>query len=238
MKKIFTLVAGLFMMSNFSAYAVIVDDEASCELEHYDYDKGDYVSTGKAGVVTATINDERTAITIDNFLNSGNPVSVSFEGGKFGEKIPVTFTSPVYMSSPTSKYIYLTDAEGTRLNGSTYPADAASSVKFYQMRIYNDVDYGTYVYAYPGEDEGWYIIYLYLQGKSTPDATKWDCEDQFVTIQAYFAPSASTGIAVIEANDENAPVEFYNLNGQRVNEPANGVFIRKQGSKVEKVVIR
>ena len=36
----------------------------------------------------------------------------------------------------------------------------------------------------------------------------------------------------------NASVEYYNLNGVKVSEPSNGIFIRKQGTKTEKVVIR
>lgn len=38
--------------------------------------------------------------------------------------------------------------------------------------------------------------------------------------------------------DEDAPVEYYNLQGIRVNNPANGIFIRRQGSKVEKIIMR
>lgn len=37
---------------------------------------------------------------------------------------------------------------------------------------------------------------------------------------------------------DNAPVEYYNLNGQRVADPSNGIFIRKQGSKTSKVAIK
>ncbi len=52
-----------------------------------------------------------------------------------------------------------------------------------------------------------------------------------------------TGIEAIGADnqgmvDENAPVEFYNLQGVRVENPSNGIFIRRQGSKVTKVAIR
>lgn len=36
--------------------------------------------------------------------------------------------------------------------------------------------------------------------------------------------------------DANAPVEFFNLQGVKVANPENGVFIRRQGSKVSKVV--
>lgn len=45
-----------------------------------------------------------------------------------------------------------------------------------------------------------------------------------------------TAIEDINA-DENAPVEYYNLQGMRINEPAAGqVVIRRQGSKVSKIV--
>ncbi|MCM1449752.1 MAG: phosphodiester glycosidase family protein [Clostridiales bacterium] len=48
----------------------------------------------------------------------------------------------------------------------------------------------------------------------------------------------SAGIDEI-VNDENsnAPVEYYNLQGMRVMNPANGIFIKRQGSKATKVMI-
>lgn len=46
-----------------------------------------------------------------------------------------------------------------------------------------------------------------------------------------------TGINGI-SSDVDAPVEYYNLNGVRVYEPADGIFIRRQGSKVSKVVLK
>lgn len=48
----------------------------------------------------------------------------------------------------------------------------------------------------------------------------------------------SSAIATVEVENENAPVEFFNLQGVRVANPENGLYIRRQGSKVEKVVIR
>ncbi len=41
-----------------------------------------------------------------------------------------------------------------------------------------------------------------------------------------------------EAIDENAPVEYYNLQGVRVADPANGLYIVKQGNKISKQIIR
>ncbi len=48
--------------------------------------------------------------------------------------------------------------------------------------------------------------------------------------------AGESGIAGIEA-DENAPVEYFNLQGIRVNNPENGLFIRRQGNKAVKVVL-
>ena len=38
--------------------------------------------------------------------------------------------------------------------------------------------------------------------------------------------------------DENAPAEYYNLQGVRVANPTTGLYIRRQGNSVSKVVIR
>ena len=49
--------------------------------------------------------------------------------------------------------------------------------------------------------------------------------------------SNESGITDIEA-DENAPVEYFNLQGIRVATPENGLYIRRQGSKVTKVLVK
>ncbi len=38
--------------------------------------------------------------------------------------------------------------------------------------------------------------------------------------------------------DENAPVEYFNLQGVRVANPENGIFVRRQGNQVSKVVVK
>lgn len=46
-----------------------------------------------------------------------------------------------------------------------------------------------------------------------------------------------TGIDSIE-NDNLAPVEYYNMQGVKVANPENGIFIKKQGKTTSKVVVR
>ncbi len=56
-----------------------------------------------------------------------------------------------------------------------------------------------------------------------------------VTLYGYdFEGSASLDSIVA---DENAPVEYFNLQGIRVANPENGLYIRRQGNKVAKVVL-
>ncbi|MDE5608026.1 MAG: hypothetical protein K2I64_03730 [Muribaculaceae bacterium] len=49
---------------------------------------------------------------------------------------------------------------------------------------------------------------------------------------------AGSGIDEIASDNADAPVEYYNLQGIRVENPANGLYIRKQGSKATKVLVR
>ena len=46
-----------------------------------------------------------------------------------------------------------------------------------------------------------------------------------------------TATAIEEVATDNAPVEYYNLQGVKVANPENGIFIKKQGSKTTKVVL-
>ena len=52
-----------------------------------------------------------------------------------------------------------------------------------------------------------------------------------------FALKSTSGIADITV-DENAPVEFFNLQGVRVANPENGLYIRRQGNKATKVFVK
>lgn len=52
-----------------------------------------------------------------------------------------------------------------------------------------------------------------------------------------FKEGKSDGIADITV-DENAPVEYFNLQGVRVANPENGLYIRRQGNKATKVLVK
>ena len=47
-----------------------------------------------------------------------------------------------------------------------------------------------------------------------------------------------TGVESVSEDDANAPVEYFNLQGVRVENPQNGLYIVRQGNKVSKQIIR
>ena len=59
---------------------------------------------------------------------------------------------------------------------------------------------------------------------------------QYVQKYTFEVPSVATAIESV-AVDANAPVEYYNLQGVKVANPENGLFIKKQGNKATKVIL-
>lgn len=50
--------------------------------------------------------------------------------------------------------------------------------------------------------------------------------------------SDPSGVETIEAEESNAPVEYYNMQGVKVAHPESGLFIRVQGNKATKVLVK
>jgi hypothetical protein len=50
----------------------------------------------------------------------------------------------------------------------------------------------------------------------------------------------TTGVSSVAVDNSNAPVEYYNLNGVRVNGEnlTSGLYIRRQGAKATKVLVK
>ena len=79
----------------------------------------------------------------------------------------------------------------------------------------------------------------------TFEGETWKGDSQSIT----FTAKATTNINTITVTydtatgiedtmvDENAPVEYYNLQGVKVANPENGIFIKKQGGRTSKVVL-
>ncbi len=94
------------------------------------------------------------------------------------------------------------------------------------------------------EKDGTKALYLAIRPSATltkaAGASEWTLdEDNNITyyVVCNIEGDADAGVAEIEI-DENAPVEYYNLQGIRVENPTAGLYIRRQGKNVQKIVIR
>lgn len=53
-----------------------------------------------------------------------------------------------------------------------------------------------------------------------------------------YTPEDGPSSAIDKINDNNSEVEFYNLQGVKISDPHNGIFIRKQGNETTKVLVK
>lgn len=72
---------------------------------------------------------------------------------------------------------------------------------------------------------------------SLPDDLGYKLEPNADKTGLILKTKVQSGVENVMAEDADAPVEWFNLQGIRVANPENGIYIRRQGSKVEKVVL-
>lgn len=72
---------------------------------------------------------------------------------------------------------------------------------------------------------------------SLPDDLGYKLEPNADKTGLILKTKVQSGVENVMAEDADAPVEWFNLHGIRVANPENGIYIRRQGSKVEKVVL-
>lgn len=231
MKRFFTLLAGLLVAGTFVSQAEEVI--ASFYAESGD----DFVKYAEDETMNVVKNDDGS-YTIENFLNSGEPVSFTLDCPKVDDYGEITITSPLYEYPYNYKgvtyyfYYFLNKDEDDfisiklTLDGEEDPSEIEE--------VEVDLDYN-YVYRYDMSDEDNYYEYevgLNLAGFIGDDPTGYF----YVIFYLGAREDDSTGINSIST--DNAAVKYFNLNGQQVENPSNGIFIRKQGNKVSKVVVR
>jgi hypothetical protein len=122
----------------------------------------------------------------------------------------------------------------------TYTIDENNNISSSWNHGYTCADY-----VYNGLENNW--IFIYEDQYLNFDSENAIITNSTVLIESYIYISftiqlpdsykrGATSISNI-AIDANAPIEYFNLQGVRVNNPANGLFIRRQGNKSQKVVL-
>lgn len=170
--------------------------------------------------------------TLEAFFNSGYPASFKFEEPavesystiEMAGFLDTSDTFPYLMTSATEYMTcYAYDLDGGENDYTT----------IYWPYVYTGEKY-SWVYRYDETEEYEYFGQILVTGTAEDGGY---ADYYYLTFFFNDPDKSSSGVADINVSDD-APVEFYNLSGMRVAEPSNGIFIRKQGAEVKKVVIK
>lgn len=236
MNKIFTLLSGLLLMVPTAAKA----DTVYCYLN--DYDGNEVADSFESGFSI----DEEGNLVIEDFLYSEAPLKFNFDkNAPVEEWSDITFAGYLdrsedypYLMSGSGEYDYMTvwlqnydeEEEWTPVYWPYVSEEGYSCVWHYDTSD-PDIKYeyyanicmsGSLVISAPeeGDEEGEYK-YGYLP---------------WTYINFFFNIPDNNGINGISAPHKASTV-YYTLTGQRVENPANGLYIRKQGNDVKKVIL-
>lgn len=181
--------------------------------------------------------------TMPNFMNSGSAVSFTFTEPKVGKSAEIKLTSNNESVATAwewgegyEDWYALLDDNGDSLELSGERTDGSTIVLYDPIIMTAD---GGYLYAYvkkqdttDGKNE--YNYYADFCIVAYPEDN--DNGDYFY-MSFYFDKADNTSVNSVGI-DNNAPAEYFNLNGVRVANPSNGIFICKQGADVKKVIVK
>ena len=131
--------------------------------------------------------------------------------------------------------------------GTIMKQDAANPAK-YSARTElkaGELKFGTNVYA--GFDQMFYLRDLSNEGKIVfgGDDNKWNIKEEgtydvtvdVAAMTVSFTKVDPTAISAVETAN-NAPATYYTLNGVKVDKPVSGVYVKRQGGRTVKVVMK
>lgn len=146
--------------------------------------------------------------------------SVSFKRVNSGDKVMAYFEA-----EPKKIAIKLECTSGSKGKIMVQETRNADAAPYYRtLRVFSEADL-----PFDGE------LPLHPETRFVKVLQKSYTSGEFKLTALTISDSDLTGLDVIDA-DENAPVEYYNLQGIRVSDnPAPGLYIRRQGNKVSKV---
>lgn len=143
-----------------------------------------------------------------------------------------------------SHYIYIdaTDPDAVKVELSP----VGLSISYGDMSVWSPLD--RYTDTADELKEYGYGVASYDKDSHTinfPENSLYFAENQYNRNQLFLNDNAGSltlpdpaGVENIASDNVNAPVEFFNLQGVRVDNPSTGIFIRRQGSNVNKIVVK
>lgn len=210
------LAASLTSQAETVAFSIVDGDDALTEV-------------CKGYEAELTVNDDGS-ITIDNFFQTGSPIT--FTIGEVGDNgyAPITVVSE---NTTDSYYVFPKNAEGKYLTAHLTPLDSNDGFDIYSVYLYTDP---SYCYASHDETKGTTSCGLYISGYLDEEENSENYADSYELDFTFGGGDAA--IIKPEIDNANAPVEYFNMQGIKIANPDNGLYIRRQGSDVSKIMVR
>ncbi len=191
-------------------------------LYAYDRDKTGMLFFGTSGASGYKNGDTFGSVKC-TYTEYGTSKTPEFTGAEFsapGENTPVTpdeMTVEAAAKAARYKYVEVKNVTISAVNGSNFTISAADvTIAGYNKFKLTDITEGSYLSVIG-------IIDVYKN------------DNQICVTELTIDPDS--GIDNITV-DNAAPVEYFNLQGVRVSDPTPGIYIRRQGTTVTKVIIR
>lgn len=190
-----------------------------------------------------------------DFCNNIIKMKSSVETQQLAQTMKFRLVNPSDMAD-ASKYLYIdaTDPQDVNLSADGTTADYHTGVYLdgysqtrdvYINTLKNFVTNGTFSissYTTPSYADRVVSAPRYTMSMVLVDAagsrSAYYFADSSITLPEFTYTSAVDTVIPDPVVDENAPVEYYNLQGVKIANPGPGLYIRVQGSKAEKILIR
>ena len=189
-----------------------------------------------------------TTFTIGQTMSDGESVTVAWGAKNSDGKEKngnVTFTKRLNNNDPVGEYVIYYDNSQTKwttVKVHYWGGDAESSWPGNDMQLVPG-ESNIYFYELPKNTKG--VVFNNGNGDQTDDIK----DDNLIYGHCYKGTGNrkwtdngeyrhTSGIVGIEFDSESAPVEIYNLQGVRVDNPGPGIYIVVKGKKRNKIVIR
>lgn len=209
-------------------------EDVTLYLDTYNYDTENYEEYAKS------VNSELKKFTkniyeIPDFLNSGQPLDFTFEDPEAGSYSLMTIEQTYEAYAGYDPYLYGTGYYTIKLDKIVNEATDEYETETIEYVGYTP-DYA-YVYKYTAEEAAQYgynySFNMMIYGFIGDD----DSDDIYVSFN-FDKVNNGGSVGVENVVSDNAPVEYYTISGMKVENPQGGIYIRKQGSEVKKIIIK
>ena len=202
---------------------IVYENDGKTEASGFTFEAGegenpwqfsDFGMTGNAFKITGKTADAYAVSPVFDLTNRIKPISITqtFAYNYITvAQIPEYFTIAVREEGATEWTVLTAAPAPEAMNKWTYVDDYAIDLGAYEGK---KIQIGYHYVADGTVCGGWQIKNILVMGKK------------------------SSAVSDITVEDSDAPVVYYNMQGVRVANPANGLYIRVQGKKATKVLVR